>query len=99
MVLARDANTKTIHSLVSADMYEHAREQTGRGAPQRQGDGGYNTPPQPGAPVQAGYPGGAAVSPAVTPAAAPTPSYQDFESESEDSEAVLDTPGLSLADK
>ena len=74
-------------------MYEQTRVQTGRGPPQRGSSGAYTTPTQAATPMSAAYTPAAAQSPAATPAAAPPPSYQDFESESEDSEAVLDTPG------
>ena len=68
-------------------MYEHGRDETGRAAPPRPLQTQRAPTSQPAAPEPA----------AVTPAAAHTPafapSYQDFESESEDSQSVLDTPG------
>ena len=69
-------------------MYEHAREETGRPAPPRPVQAARIPSAQ--LPVAAAI---AAYTPSSTPAAAPTPSYQEYESESEDSEAVLDTPG------
>ncbi len=73
-------------------MYEHAREETGRGAPPRPVQAAHTPSSQPPiAAAIAAYTPAAARDPALTPAA--TPSYQDFESESEDSEALFDTPG------
>ncbi|DBA67096.1 TPA: hypothetical protein ACH3X2_001422 [Trebouxia sp. C0005] len=70
------------------EMYEHAREETGRPAPPRPVQAART--PSAHLPVAAAI---AAYTPSSTPAAAPTPSYQEYESEPEDSEAVLDTPG------
>ncbi len=69
-------------------MYEHVREETGRPAPPRPAQAARTPSAQ--LPVAAAI---AAYTPSSTPAAAPTPSYQEYESESEDNEAVLDTPG------
>lgn len=73
-------------------MYEHAREETGRPAPPRATQAAHTSSAQlPVATAIAAYTPPARTAP--TPAAAPTPSYQEYESESEDSEAVPDTPG------
>ena len=77
-----------ILSACCAEMYEHVREETGRPAPPRPVQAARTPSAQ--LPVAAAI---AAYTPSSTPAAAPTPSYQEYESESEDSEAVLDTPG------
>lgn len=79
--------------LLSADMYKHVRQQTGRGPPLAQK--GPSQQPQPSSPAIAAVPARSPyayqASPVPAASPAPGPSYQDFESESEGS--VSSTPG------
>lgn len=85
-----------------ADLYEHVRQETGRGGtPSQKAIPKQPSMQQPSSPAIAAVPAAPAASrgpytaPGPAPAAspAPRPSYQDFESESESS--VSTTPGKS----
>lgn len=92
--LAVEADQERIlGSNMSADLYEHVRQETGRGATPSQRATPEQPPQQPSSPAIAAVP---AARPYQGPysasnSPAPGPSYQDFESESEGS--VSTTPG------
>ena len=87
------------HATCCADLYEHVRQETGRGVtPTAKGTPLQPFSQQPSSPAIAAVPAASpyqgtysAASPAPTASPAPGPSYQDFESESDSS--VSTTPG------